>query len=85
LWPDPRAECIYFGEHGFVGRHYGYGSPVVLHVALMPSSIRIAARSEDGKFRPELPQLDRSGRWRPAAGFSPGYGVLLRRCLGDEN
>jgi hypothetical protein len=43
----PQGECLYFGPHGFVGRHAGYGAWVYRMVALESSRIVIHDFSED--------------------------------------
>lgn len=44
----PRGECLYFGPHGFVGRHAGYGAWVYRMVALDSGRIVIRDFSEGG-------------------------------------
>jgi hypothetical protein len=44
----PQGECLYFGPHGFVGRHAGYGAWVYRMVALEGGRIVIHDFSESG-------------------------------------
>lgn len=44
----PQGECLYFGPHGFVGRHAGYGEWVYRMVVLANGSIVINDFSEGG-------------------------------------
>ena len=38
---EGRAKCIYFGEQGFLGMHFGYGDPLYRMIELMGDRIRI--------------------------------------------
>ncbi|HEX3050891.1 MAG TPA: heparinase II/III family protein, partial [Aggregatilineaceae bacterium] len=48
---EARAECLYFGPEGFIGVHYGYGSPVYRMVTLEADQIVI----EDAAEQPLIP------------------------------
>lgn len=39
---DAKARCLYFGPHGFVGEHWGYGAPVRRRIALTDEGIVIS-------------------------------------------
>ncbi len=79
LEDDARAECLYFGPRGFIGRHRGYGVPVWRVVALEADAIVIrdalaAPAAGEPALRLEpivLPAPD-------APPFSPGYGNVER-------
>ena len=67
------AECLYFGENGFVGMHTGYGSPVYRLIQVEEDRLII----KDGIDGPQkLTLLD---PLNPTNGlpFSSGYGVRL--------
>ncbi len=36
------GECLYFGEEGFVGRHYGYSSKIWLHIKFQECKLKIS-------------------------------------------
>lgn len=68
-----QAECLYFGENGFVGMHTGYGSPVYRLIQVEEDRLII----KDGIDGPQkLTLLD---PLNPTNGlsFSSGYGVRL--------
>lgn len=44
----PEGECLYFGHYGFVGCHYGYGTPVYRIVAFENKRIVLKDFSENG-------------------------------------
>jgi hypothetical protein len=78
LGGDPRAQCLYFGTHGFCGVHRGYGRPTYRIVELLEDRVRIT----DTVGGPPAP--GRSGCRRIVGPLdvqqpplSPGYGV---RC-----
>jgi hypothetical protein len=63
---DPRAHCQYFGEHGFVGCHEGYGSTVWRLVEIADDAVRITDWTEA--------DLQLSGNTQQPP-YSPGYGM----------
>lgn len=65
------GECLYFGAHGFLGRHAGYGPYVYRQITLENDAIVI-----DDFADAELELSDPSPEPLP---FSPGYGRLHRR------
>lgn len=60
------GECLYFGAHGFVGRHAGYGSWVYRIITLESDRITVCDFAEGG-----LPMADPTPEQLP---FSPAYG-----------
>ena len=69
-----QAQCLYFGEKGFIGMHRGYGSPVYRLIQVSAEGLMI----KDGIAGPEkLVTLD---PLNPTNGLSlsSGYGVLLK-------
>jgi hypothetical protein len=64
------GECLYFGPHGFAGRHYGYGEAIYRLVAIEKSRIVVHDFSESGEA------LDESAPEKLP--FSPGYGKQIR-------
>ncbi|MDH5763414.1 MAG: heparinase II/III family protein [Nitrospinota bacterium] len=68
-----QAQCLYFGDHGFIGMHKGYGSPVYRLIQVEEDKLII----KDGIAGPEkLALLD---PLNPTNGlsFSSGYGIQL--------
>ena len=66
---DPEAHCQYFGEHGFVGCHDGYGSTVWRLVEFADDAVRITDWTEADL------QLSANTQQPP---YSPGYGMRER-------
>ncbi|GAH18996.1 unnamed protein product, partial [marine sediment metagenome] len=62
-----KAECLYFGEEGFVGRHWGNKSPLYRMVEIWVDRVRIIDWSEAGA------PLAKPAKLNP----SPGYGITL--------
>ncbi len=74
LKDQAQAQCLYFGDKGFIGMHRGYGSPVYRLIQVEADGLMI----KDGTAGPEkLVTLD---PLNPTNGlsFSSGYGVLLK-------
>jgi hypothetical protein len=77
-----RAQCQYFGEHGFVGVHHGYGYPLYRCVEIDDHAVTVTdvvtgpltLRTEDCA----LCRIARGDLRPPGPAFSPGYGTLLR-------
>ena len=70
-----QAQCLYFGDKGFIGMHRGYGSPVYRLIQVEDDKLVI----RDGIDGPEkLVPLD---PLNPTHGlpFSSGYGIRLRQ------
>ena len=65
---DPGAQCLYFGDRGFVGYHDGYGARVWRMVELTPGSVMITDWCED----PAVHLIAPGTVAIPT--FSPGYG-----------
>ena len=66
---SPRGECLYFGPHGFVGRHAGYGAWVYRMVVLEIGRVVIVDFSEGG-----LKIVDPTPEQLP---YSQAYGRLM--------
>ncbi len=78
LGDEARAECLYFGSEGFVGRHQGFGRPVYRMVQVLDDLLRVVDYAEQN-LPLEIPPLVMEGtalRFQSVA-QSPGYGV---RC-----
>lgn len=73
LADETRAECLYFGENGFIGVHHGYGTPV--HRVVQITGDRIVVSDHAPRTLTLAPMLS-----CPPAGKvlrSHGYGTLL--------
>ena len=81
LGDEAKAEPLYFGEKGFVGRHKGFGSYVYRIVEVLEGCIRIKDYEEGAKGagieKSLIPMEWERGTSRVA--FSPGYGIRRRR------
>ena len=74
LKDQAQAQCLYFGDKGFIGMHRGYGSPVYRLIQVEADGLMI----KDGTAGPEkLVTLDPLNPTNGLA-FSSGYGVLLK-------
>ncbi len=73
LTGDPRAECLYFGSQGFIGRHTGFGQAVYRRVQFDRHAIIITDLVDSNIMRldTEMPTLNPS----------PGYGKRLNTRL----
>ncbi|GAB4276423.1 MAG: hypothetical protein Kow0056_06840 [Coriobacteriia bacterium] len=71
---DPRATCVYFGEHGFAGYHEGYGPKVWRVVDLGEHVVTVTDYSEDGTIT-LLP---------PGDGPPPSLGYGIRLCCSED-
>jgi hypothetical protein len=69
---DPKAEVIYFGSDGFIGKHYGYGFAVYRQITFSPSEIVINDFSDGFKLSFDAYQQPQ---------FSPGYGIIYREKM----
>jgi hypothetical protein len=81
LGDEAKAEPLYFGEKGFVGRHKGYGGYVCRIVEVLEGGIRIKDYGEGGKRERKQEGLV-PPEWERGANrvaFSPGYGRRRRR------
>src|SRR5579875_2947362 len=75
LGRDPRAQCLFFGAAGFVGRHFGYGFALYRMIAIEAQAIRIVDYATDRRGRDLVTQTPAQYRASVAMlGFSPGYG-----------
>jgi Heparinase II/III-like protein len=71
-----RAQCLYFGEEGFVGAHDGYGFRVRRVIEIGREQLRIIDFFDaPAHGANHLPPTEHAA---PPA-FSPGYGRVLRR------
>jgi hypothetical protein len=67
------GQCLYFGSHGFAGRHRGYGFDVYRLIELLDDRIIIRDISPDGHAMSD-PMPD-------PIDFSPGYGLIENKSL----
>jgi len=77
LLPDSsRAECLYFGPLGFIGRHRGYGIPVYRVVAIQNDSIEVRDYAEGGMLEAcRFSDVTRENHRYLSPPFSAGYGL----------
>jgi SAM-dependent methyltransferase len=68
LGDEARARCLYFGEDGFLGVHYGYGTPVHRFITFADGEILIEDFCDDAPLVRD--------KWTPLP-LSPKYGVRL--------
>jgi hypothetical protein len=77
LGDEAKAECLYYSEKGFLGRHFGYGYPVWLMVEIAEDSVSITYFMPSGikemLIHPENIQNN--------IFFSPGYGLIMKEQL----
>jgi hypothetical protein len=80
LGDEAKAKCLYFGENGFVGCHWGFGEPVYRIVTWTQQGLRII------DYQKERSHLNSGSRRRVRRdqtlkfiGFSKGYGVRMRQ------
>ncbi len=76
LGDEAQAECLYFGEKGFIGMHRGYGHPVFRIVEIYEEAIVIIDYTELGV----IPSSVSSKSWEQVVNatsviLSPGYGI----------
>ncbi len=64
LGGDPRGRVLYFGDEGFVGRHEGFGAPVLRRVAIGEEAVMVVDWSTLDLAAPAAPPP-----------FSRGYGL----------
>jgi hypothetical protein len=69
-----RARCLYFGECGFAGVHWGYGAPVYRIVEISAEAAKVTDYASVGQVSISSQPGDLQRGIRP---YSPGYGVLL--------
>lgn len=76
LGDEAQARCVYFGEDGFLGVHFGYGAPVYRFVAFANTMLVIEDYSEGDA----LQVLGDIGSGRPfiSVPFSSKYGTRAR-------
>lgn len=74
LGDEAKAECQYFGEKGFLGRHFGYGYPVWLMVEITDDSVWITYFQPSGVKE----TLTHPENIQNNILFSPGYGLIVK-------
>jgi hypothetical protein len=76
LGDEAGAQCLYFGEDGFIGTHKGFGEPVYRVVELSRTGVRIVDFTEGSvPLRAPAYSADRNPRNFQSPPFSPGYGI----------
>jgi hypothetical protein len=70
-----KAECLYWGADGFVGRHWGYGEPVYRIVQVMEQALRIKDYSWEGSSFKQCNPIARHHTGKTCSTLSTGYGV----------
>jgi hypothetical protein len=88
LRDETRARCLYFGEKGFAGEHFGYGKPVRRAIALGDETITITDIGLPGPH-PRCPvrcdSKEAVGRhFALAVPNSPGYGEIEQCRAGAD-
>lgn len=77
--PDTtQAECLYAGQDGFLGVHYGYGQPVWRAVLLCHRGIEITDLADASLPLAPPPPVSAACSFRPSVPHAPGYGILAR-------
>jgi len=64
---DPQSKAIYFGVHGFIGKHVGFGSPIYRRISVEDTAVVVTDCAPGG----ELNQCDYDRIL-----FSPAYGII---------
>lgn len=76
LGDEAGAQCLYFGEDGFIGMHRGFGKPVYRVVELSHMGVRVVDFTEGSvPLREPAYAADGNPRNIQTPPFSPGYGV----------
>jgi hypothetical protein len=70
LGTEAQARCIYFGEEGFIGVHFGFGSAVYRVLRLMPETIEIEDYLEGNRMLEDISSV----KEQHTLAFSSGYG-----------
>ncbi len=78
LADQARAECLYFGPQGFVGRHFGFGRPVYRRVRLTSDAVLIEDFADQSLQLKPIPRIVVDEPFQGGVPFSPGYGAVLR-------
>lgn len=80
LVDDARARCLYFGEDGFAGVHWGFGTPVrrIIELGSNTVTIRDFGLPQDGTKGPARCEGREAVQqfFMASVPFSPGYGAL---------
>jgi|CXWL01.1.fsa_nt_gi hypothetical protein len=69
LGGNPHAAAIYFGVHGFVGTHDGYGSPVYRRITIEDVTVIVTDFSNGSKVNPHTHEK---------IPYSPAYGIITK-------
>jgi hypothetical protein len=78
LGSDPGAQCLFFGDSGFWGRHVGYMHPLYRLVRLTETGAEIVDWLDGETDLASLPQRTITGVVEATIPFSPGYGIQTR-------
>jgi hypothetical protein len=83
--PDlARAENLYFGRGGFIGRHQGYGAPVYRVIRFADHHVEIHDYAEGGTLEAcRFADTGTTNSHHQGPPFSAGYGLRLRSAAGD--
>jgi hypothetical protein len=83
--PDlARAEYLYFGRGGFIGRHQGYGAPVYRVIRFADHHVEIHDYAEGGTLEAcRFADTGTTNSHHQGPPFSAGYGLRLRSAAGD--
>jgi Heparinase II/III N-terminus/Heparinase II/III-like protein len=75
LGDEAEAQCLYFGEDGFIGVHWGFGEPIYRMVELSREGVRVVDFTEGSVPLQVLAySAGRTPRNVQSPPFSPGYG-----------
>jgi hypothetical protein len=74
LGSEAQAECLYFGSEGFIGLHWGYGTPLYRAVTLNAGGVLIEDCGADRSLTYGILRWPTPG----APAFSPKYGGRWR-------
>lgn len=80
LKDDAKAKYLYFGSHGFIGQHSGFGVLVMRVLKLEKNGIHIDDYLELQEMgsTPQIIPKSQSFSQNNSLPFSPGYGII--RC-----
>ncbi|MBX9903496.1 MAG: heparinase II/III family protein [Burkholderiales bacterium] len=83
--PDlARAECLYFGRMGFIGRHHGYGTPVYRVIAFADHHVEIRDYAEGRTLEAcSFADAGTNRSHHQGTPFSAGYGMRSRSTVGN--
>jgi hypothetical protein len=80
LGDEAKAKCLYFGENGFAGCHWGFGDPVYRMVTWTERGLKIIDDlKEPSHWKTGSRKRASSGPTANPVSFSKGYGVRMRQ------